>query len=33
LLERAGADVRVDWVNAGHGLTGIDVANAKRWLG
>jgi len=33
LLERAGADVRVEWVNAGHGLTGIDVANAKRWLG
>jgi predicted esterase len=33
LLERAGADVQVEWVNAGHGLTSIDVANAKRWLG
>lgn len=32
LLERAGADVQVEWVNAGHGLTSIDVANAKRWL-
>jgi len=33
LLERTGADVQVEWVNAGHGLTSIDVANAKRWLG
>jgi len=32
LLERTGADVQVEWVNAGHGLTSIDVANAKRWL-
>jgi predicted esterase len=33
LLERAGAKVRIEWVNAGHGLTSADVANAKAWLG
>ena len=32
LLEGAGAHVQVEWVNAGHGLTNTDVANAKRWL-
>jgi predicted esterase len=33
LLEQAGANVRIDWVNGGHGLTNTDVANAKAWLG
>jgi phospholipase/carboxylesterase len=33
LLEQAGAKVQIDWVNAGHGLTAADVANAKTWLG
>lgn len=33
LLERAGAQVEIGWVDAGHGLTNTDVANAKAWLG
>jgi predicted esterase len=33
LLEAAGAEVELNWANAGHGLTGADVAAAKRWLG
>jgi phospholipase/carboxylesterase len=33
LLERAGAQVEIQWVDAGHGLTTTDVANAKAWLG
>ena len=33
LLEKAGAQVQVEWVNAGHGLTNTDVANARAWLG
>ena len=33
LLERAGAEVTVHWVDAGHGLTSADVAAAKAWLG
>jgi predicted esterase len=32
LLRDSGADVTLDWRNAGHGLTGEDVENAKRWL-
>ena len=33
MLEAAGAEVEVNWANAGHGLTGADLAAAKRWLG
>lgn len=32
LLRESGADVTLDWRNAGHGLTGEDVESAKRWL-
>lgn len=32
LLEGAGADVEIHWVDAGHGLTATDVAAAKKWL-
>jgi phospholipase/carboxylesterase len=32
LLRDSGADVTLDWRNAGHGLTGEDVDAAKRWL-
>ena len=32
LLRASGADVTLDWRNAGHGLTGEDVEGAKRWL-
>ena len=32
LLRAFGAEVTLDWRNAGHGLTGEDVENAKRWL-
>lgn len=32
LLRDSGADVTLDWRNAGHGLTGEDVENAKSWL-
>ncbi len=32
LLEQAGAEVTVHWVDAGHGLTTGDVAAAKAWL-
>lgn len=32
LLRDSGADVTLAWRNAGHGLTGEDVENAKRWL-
>ena len=32
LLRDSGAAVTLDWRNAGHGLTGEDVENAKRWL-
>lgn len=32
LLRDSGADVTLDWRNAGHGLTGEDAENAKRWL-
>ena len=32
LLRDSGADVTLDWRNAGHGLTGEDVENAARWL-
>jgi predicted esterase len=33
LLETAGAEVEVNWANGGHGLSGADLAAAKRWLG
>lgn len=33
LLERAGAEVEVHWVDGGHGLTSVDVTAAKEWLG
>ena len=33
LLEAAGAEVEVNWANGGHGLSGADLAAAKRWLG
>lgn len=33
LLRGSGADVTLEWRNAGHGLTGEDVDGAKRWLG
>src|SRR5262245_30105766 len=33
MVEAAGAEVEVNWANAGHGLTGADLAAAKRWLG
>jgi len=32
LLRDTGADVTLDWRNAGHGLTGEDVESATRWL-
>lgn len=32
LLRDSGADVTLDWRNAGHGLTGEDVESAKLWL-
>ena len=32
LLRETGADVTLDWRNAGHGLTGEDVEGARRWL-
>ena len=32
LLERAGAEVEVHWVEAGHGLTSADLAAAQQWL-
>lgn len=32
LLRDSGAEVTLDWRNAGHGLTGEDVESAKRWL-
>lgn len=32
LLRDSGAEVTLDWRNAGHGLTGEDVDSAKRWL-
>ena len=32
LLRDTGADVTLDWRNAGHGLTGEDVESAKRWV-
>lgn len=32
LLRDSGADVTLDWRNAGHGLTGEDVESAKAWL-
>ena len=32
LLRESGADVALDWRNAGHGLTGEDVEGAKHWL-
>jgi len=33
LFEAAGAAVELNWASAGHGLTGADLAAAKRWLG
>lgn len=32
LLRDSGADVTLDWRNAGHNLTAEDVEGAKRWL-
>ena len=32
LLRQAGADVTLEWREAGHGLTHDDVASASRWL-
>jgi phospholipase/carboxylesterase len=32
LLRDSGAEVTLDWRNAGHGLTGEDVESAKQWL-
>lgn len=32
LLRDTGAEVTLDWRNAGHGLTGEDVDGAKQWL-
>jgi predicted esterase len=32
MLRRAGADVTLEWREAGHGLTHEDVASASRWL-
>lgn len=32
LLRHAGADVTLEWREAGHGLTHEDVASASRWL-
>ena len=32
LLRQAGADVTLEWREAGHGLTHEDVASASRWL-
>lgn len=32
LLREGGADVTLDWRNAGHGLTAEDVDSARRWL-
>lgn len=32
LLRDTGADVTLEWRNAGHGLTGEDIDGAKRWL-
>lgn len=32
LLRASGADVTLDWRNAGHGLTGEDVESAMHWL-
>ncbi|MNQ10165.1 putative hydrolase MhqD [compost metagenome] len=32
LLKEAGADVRHDWVDAGHGLTQVDVERIIEWL-
>jgi phospholipase/carboxylesterase len=32
LLRSTGADVTLEWRNAGHGLGAEDVAQAKRWL-
>ena len=33
LLAEGGAEVMLDWRDAGHGLTPDDVKQAKRWLG
>jgi predicted esterase len=33
LLRESGAEVTLEWRNAGHGLMAEDVAQAKRWLG
>lgn len=32
ILRTGGADVTLDWQQAGHGLTNADVAAARRWL-
>jgi phospholipase/carboxylesterase len=33
LLTRTGADVRLEWINAGHGLTRDDLESGRRFLG
>lgn len=32
LLERAGADVQLEWQSGGHGLTDDDITIARQWL-